>query len=398
MNTVETRLRPLRIAMFLQGIAPWVPVEKLFMSGIGFDPALVAVMAAAYAAVVPVMEIPSGILADRWSRRGVLVLAASAGLLSVAVGAVSHNVGTYIVSAMILGVYFALQSGTVDAVVYDTLLEEVGDSAAFERQLGRMHLLNSAALVGSAVAGGVIAAVASPRMTYVVTIPCAALAVLVLLRFREPRLHRAREAASLGQHVATTVRAITRHTTLLPIVVAAALGAMTLQMMFEFGPLWLVAAGAAAVVFGPYTAGMTGALGLGGLLAGRLRLDRPAYAAGATAVMVAGSLVLVAGGSVPLLVAAQVVMALVLVVTGIYLTRVMHDAVPSTVRAGVASGVSTLSWLAFLPAALVFGLVSRHLGVQATGWIVTASVALAGTALVRVSVRTARAQPVLETV
>jgi hypothetical protein len=31
-------------------------------------------MAACYAAVVPVLEIPSGILADRWSRRGVLVL------------------------------------------------------------------------------------------------------------------------------------------------------------------------------------------------------------------------------------------------------------------------------------------------------------------------------------
>ena len=31
----------------------WVPVEKLFMSEIGFDPAAVGLMAAAYAAVVP---------------------------------------------------------------------------------------------------------------------------------------------------------------------------------------------------------------------------------------------------------------------------------------------------------------------------------------------------------
>jgi hypothetical protein len=30
-----------------------------------------------------------------------------------------------------------------------------------------------------------------------------------------------------------------------------------MQMMFEFGPLWLVAAGVATAVFGPYTAGMT---------------------------------------------------------------------------------------------------------------------------------------------
>ena len=99
------RLRPLRLAMFVSGIAPWVPVEKVFMTQLGFTPALVATMAAAYAAVVPVLEIPSGILADRWSRRGVLMLASGAALLSVLVGALSTGVASYIVSAMILGGY-----------------------------------------------------------------------------------------------------------------------------------------------------------------------------------------------------------------------------------------------------------------------------------------------------
>lgn len=51
--------------MFLQGICLWIPVEKLFMTQIGFDAATIGVMAAAYAAVTPIMEIPSGILADR---------------------------------------------------------------------------------------------------------------------------------------------------------------------------------------------------------------------------------------------------------------------------------------------------------------------------------------------
>src|SRR5436305_15282119 len=81
-------------------------------------------MAAAYAAVVPVLEIPSGILADRWSRRGVLMRASGCALLSVLVGALSTGVASYIVSAMILGVFFALSSGTVDSNVYDTLTEE----------------------------------------------------------------------------------------------------------------------------------------------------------------------------------------------------------------------------------------------------------------------------------
>jgi hypothetical protein len=43
---VAARLRPLQLALFVSGIAPWVPVEKIFMIQLGFTPALVATMAA----------------------------------------------------------------------------------------------------------------------------------------------------------------------------------------------------------------------------------------------------------------------------------------------------------------------------------------------------------------
>ena len=154
---LQKRLRPLHLAAFLQGIGFWVPVEKLFMNEIGFDAASIGLMAAAYAAVVPILEVPSGILADRWSRRGVLMAASAALAISALIGGLSHNVGTYILSALVLGVFFALESGTIDSIVYDTVLEETGDSAAFERQIGRNRLANSAALVTSALIGGVLA-------------------------------------------------------------------------------------------------------------------------------------------------------------------------------------------------------------------------------------------------
>jgi hypothetical protein len=67
-RTLTRRLLPLQIGVALQGLILWVPIEKLFMTEIGFDAAAVGTMAAAYAAVVPLLEVPSGILADR--RRG----------------------------------------------------------------------------------------------------------------------------------------------------------------------------------------------------------------------------------------------------------------------------------------------------------------------------------------
>jgi MFS family permease len=134
---LNRRLLPLQLAALFQNVALWMPVEKLFMSEIGVTAASVGIMAAAYAALVPVLEIPSGILADRWSRRGVLVAANVALLVSILIGALSTNVPAYIVSAMFLGVFFAMQSGTADSIVYDTVLEETGVSEEFEKRLGR---------------------------------------------------------------------------------------------------------------------------------------------------------------------------------------------------------------------------------------------------------------------
>ncbi|WP_406055705.1 MFS transporter [Kribbella sp. NBC_00889] len=379
---LRRRLLPLWVATFLQGVGFWVPVEKLFMSGIGFDAATIGVMAAAYAALVPVMEVLSGVLADRWSRRGVLMVAGVALLLSVFIGAISQNVVTYIVAALILGIYFAMYSGTVEAVVYDVVVEETGDGAEYERRIGWVRFVESVALVGSALAGGWIAAALSPRATYFLTLPFAALYLVALSRFCEPRLHRTAERTSLRDHLVVTYRAITDRGRLVPIAAATIMSAMILQAMYEFGPLWLVTLKAEAGYYGPFWALLVGMIGVGGLLASLLHLERPLPVAIVVLTMLAACVTMTTSRSLAALTAAMVALTLLLVVIGIHLSQLMHDAVPSTIRTGVASGISAVSWLLFTPFALIFGAVSKHAGVYVSGWMITGAVALAGAALV----------------
>ncbi len=382
-SPLHRRLLPLHVAAFLQGFFLWVPVEKLFMSEIGFTPATIGVMAAAYAAVVPLVEIPSGILADRWSRRGTLVVGCIALLLCSLVGGLSENVLTYVLSALALGVFFALNSGTFEAAVYDTVLEETGGGEAFTASIGRIRFVESTAFVTSALAGGWIAGMTSPRLTYFLTIPFAALAILAYLRFDEPRLHMTEEQPPLRSQLAVTYRTLATRGTVRPIVAVAVTTAVLMQGVIEFGPLWLVALAAPAVVFGPYWAALMSTFGLGGILAGRLRLGRPAVLRIALAVLVLSSLALNLRTHLAVVTVAQVALALVLVVASIHATQQLHDAVPSTIRAGVASGVGALSWIAFLPFALVFGVVSEQYGVHAAGWLITAAVALVSVLLAR---------------
>jgi len=382
-RALHRRLLPLHIAVALQGFMLWVPVEKLFMSEIGFDPAAVGVMAAAYAAVVPIVEVPSGILADRWSRRGVLVVSGLALAVCALLGGLSDDVPTYIVSALVLGVYFAMYSGTMDSIVYDTVLEETGGSEGFERTIGRVRVIESVALVTSSLLGGWIAGLASTRLTYLLTVPVAALSVVAYLRFREPQLHKAEEPTPLRRHLAVTYRTLTQRGRLMPIIALAVLTAVILQLVFEFGPLWMTALTVPAVVFGPYWAGLVSTLGLGGMLAGRLDLDRPATVGAVAGVATVATVGLTTSTNVALVVTAQVVLALVMVVAGIHVTRLVHDAVPSTVRSGVASGIGAMSWIVFLPVALAFGVVSTRHGVHTAGWMLTAATVVAGLLLAR---------------
>jgi hypothetical protein len=80
---------------------------------------------------------------------------------------------------------------------------------------------------------------------------------------------------------------------------------------------------------------------------------------------------------------AQIVLLLLMVVVSIHVTRLLHDAVPSTIRAGVASGVGAISWMTFLPFALAFGLVSDTFGVHPAGWMIVGVTALTAALLAR---------------
>lgn len=375
---VTKRLAPLYAAAFLQNLALWVPIEKLFMTSIGYDAAGIGVMAAVYSVVVPVFEVPSGVLADRWSRRGVLLTACIAAVVSVTIGGLSQNVPTYMVAALFLGIFFAMQSGTFESIVYDTLLEETGSSDDFERVIGRVRLVESAALVASAIAGGVIADLASLRVTYFLTVPLLAAAGFALYFFREPRLHKAEESEPLRRQIATTYRTLLQRGRLRAVITLTVTGALLMQGMLEFGPLWLVALAVSAFWYGPHWAGLTSALGLGGLLGSHRWMTRR-WAAIVLAALLVGCCVVLVWSRIPtVVIGAQALLTLVVVAVSIPVMRRVHDAVPSTIRAGVASGIGTLTWLTFVPFALVIGFVSNRTGVSEAGWLFVAVAVASG--------------------
>ena len=82
-----------------------------------------------------------------------------------------------------------------------------------------------------------------------------------------------------------------------------------------------------------------------------------------------------------------------MVAIGIHVGRLLHDEIPSAVRTGVASGVSALSWIVFLPIALGFGVISTAGGLSAAGWFLVALAALTGVLLTATALLHRRQEP-----
>lgn len=363
------RLMPLYVAAFFQGFVLWYTVEKLFMTTIGFDDAGIGLMIALYSAVMLLVETPSGILADRWSRKGVLVIASLALMASSLVAGLSYSQPVFLLSSALWGVYFAMYSGTYDSIVYDTLLEETSHTKQFERYFGRVRTVDSVALVASSLAGGLLAGAFSLRTPYIVTIVTVGLSIAALAVFREPRLHKAESGHTLLQQVTTTFRAVLRNKLLLPVLIVSVLVSMLLYMLLEFSQLWLIQLQVPIVYFGLANALVLTGLGVGGLLVGWRRLSRPALLAVISVSLFLGVGALIISRNVYVIVMAQIVCCIALVAASVLFSKLLHDQLSSNIRAGAASAVSTLSRAIIIPMALLFGYISQQSNVFRASYV-----------------------------
>ncbi len=161
---VTKRLRPLYATGFIHSFVLWYSIEKLFMRSVGLNDYLITIATLVYIVVMMVANIPLGILADRWSRKGVLYIATCALIGSSLVCGLSHGLAMYATGISVWGLFYAAYAGTYDSAIYDVVLEETGSADAFEHCYGRVQMFEATAFITSALFSAVVARYASLRV------------------------------------------------------------------------------------------------------------------------------------------------------------------------------------------------------------------------------------------
>lgn len=371
-SNISRRLRPLYLAAFLQSFMLWYTVEKLFMRSIGFDDADIGFMVAVYSAVMLAIDLPSGILADRWSRKGVLALASLSLTGAAIVGGLSNSITMYTLCAVFWGVFYACYAGMYESVVYDTLAEEKQSPNLFSKIYGRLQIADSAGLVASGLVTAFVATKFGLRETYFLSIPFAVLSIFALLSFREPHIHRAGVRHSLATQLHHTYRAIILNRRALPVVVSLVLKTTILFMMFEFAQLWLIALDSPRGFFGFAGALLYAAIGFGGWGAQHLHAHTPRRISLALLLTLASTVGLITLRNTIAVALLQFVFICSVIGLSIAMAKILHDMLPSYIRASAASATSTLGRLLIIPFALLFGAVSKNESVFSAAYIVLA--------------------------
>lgn len=364
---------PLLVGNFLGQMVLWYSIEKLFMSSIGFDGAAIGIAVAITSATKFAFEIPSGILADRWSRKWVFIIGCAILAVSTLICGLSTNVAMYTFGVALWGVFYAMRSGMLSAMVYDTLLEETGRADGYEKYYGKVQISNSLALVCGCILGAAVGELISLQAAFLLTVPFSLLSILFVLRFREPKLHLKHKVVALGSHVKETFTVIAKSGILLWVAAAIALVDMGTTLIFEYAQLWYVALAFPVLAYGPIWALMNGSIGVSGFFAHKFK--------NYWALVLLASSITVLGFGLFTHVGWLVVFAHFVLLSGMFLQlvhflRAFNDRMPSRIRAGAESTVSTLAQLTSIPVMLLFGVVASQASVFNASWLIIAVAAL----------------------
>lgn len=143
---------------------------------------------AAFAAVVVLLEVPSGWISDVWHRKFTLALAVVFEIIGYACLLLGEGLWLAILAQSIIGVAISLISGTNSAMLYDSLLSE-GRESEYRVREGKRSALGFYSVGAASVVSGFLYAV-DQRLPLWMSLASLALALLTACLMVEPSRHR----------------------------------------------------------------------------------------------------------------------------------------------------------------------------------------------------------------
>jgi MFS family permease len=216
-----------------RGLIFWYAIEKLFEISIGLSAQQIVIIGVIAQGSKLLLEIPSSAIADRWSRRNILIAAATTMLVSSTILGLSNSMTVYLIGILFWSLSDALSSGVYEAFVYDSFAGN-GNKKFLSKLYARMFTVFIVTLGVSALVAGVAAEYASLRVGFFATIIPMLVCIGILLRLPEPDIKRTSDSGITWlRHIGSAGKLLWLPSIRWPIVLYVALFGLTI-IWYEF--------------------------------------------------------------------------------------------------------------------------------------------------------------------
>jgi MFS family permease len=366
-------IRLITLSNFLTGMVFWYGVTASYYNSVGITPAQAGVALAMISVFTFIFDIPSGMLADKWSRKRLLQLSAFfLGLTSLLLLLFPGNIPIFMFSyGVIYGLYVVCSSGSYQALMYDCL-HVIHKSDQYSKYQGRAW--------GLYVAGAGVANIfsgylfdSSKSIIFDLSIATAALNIVILGLIAEPTFHKKEQSKNIVTDIKQSLRVINVNKVLRNVIIAFSILWVVQSFVYDFSQYWFLGFYDNNVLLGWFWAAFAFMAAIGGVVAHRLTKYVDYVLSGTLATSFIFGL-----WRSPLALIVFLIHTFFVGVNNNLIETIIQEHTPSAVRASVMSVISTLGRSVAVPTYILFGYLIKIGRMDLVTYIVAfASVAIA---------------------
>lgn len=250
-------IRILFALRFFSSLIPAYVIERLYWEERGMTIPMVVYTEIIYALTIVLLEVPTGILADRWGRKKMLVLSALLGCCEFLILILASEFWHFAVVVFLAGISRSASSGSENALLYDTLQEQ-GKAPLFERTLGRLNACDFIAAILAALSGSFLAGKFGLELNYWISLSSAGIALILAFLLREPSRETEDDETSIPvrTYVTESLRFFRRNPHVCLVMLSGMVIGASMSYIEEFWQLYASRLGMPVYFFGLLSAGI----------------------------------------------------------------------------------------------------------------------------------------------
>ncbi|MBY0148160.1 MFS transporter [Neobacillus niacini] len=264
----------LYLIIFFHNLIPAYVIERLFWEQRGMTVLLVVLCEIIYAVSIVIFEIPTGVFADKYGRKPLLVIGAVLSVFEFITLLFAYDFWSFALVVFLAGISSACTSGAFNALLYDSLAA-VNKQSSFEKMVGRMNSLDLIGAMIAALSGSVLAKYYGFELNYILSALGMFIAFVFTILLKEPprTTPEVRQNTKLNSFISYIKKSLLFYKSnpkLVTILINAMGIGACITYLDEFWQLYLDEAGFSVLFFGVFSACISLARIPGNILAASL--------------------------------------------------------------------------------------------------------------------------------